>query len=440
MTLHDWMLAERGQGGGAIKRGAAWLNTRLLRMSIIVLALGCAGLLLLAQYARSGPTPWSGDVEIAAPFLHNAGRQLQISVLADAPEGTPVELSAFGTVDGWSAPALLANGEVTFLLPRHLSNHAGELILAVTVGGTHAQSTVRVLAGEAVDPIVSWVGPRTIVADTVDETMIVASPVDQWGNPVANGTDLVFSADRPNDTVLDLSSQIDGGVAAMRITAGSQIGRTLISSHVGGATGPLATLDEVAGRPIPFTIAAGGDTAYADGFSLHQVQTEELRDAFGNILPDGVATVFQLDSAAGRSFVDATVQQGRATTRIEAPPLPGTLTVTALVSGVESESLEMAFLPSIRDLSAELVGLGDDRTVEIGPVRSPSTGGYLPDGTLVELRVGSDVIATETLRNGTTSIPVRVAQLGALSSDEVLVEILGVTTPVEMPLETEAAQ
>lgn len=367
---------------------------------------------------------------VLGPTSSPAGKTIEITVSAEVPDRTPVQLGVFGSLESTLLRGVIIDQKTSFLLESSLADHAGRLEVVAQVGNTRSSHSVQIVPGPAVEPIVPLVGPRTIIANTEDETMVVVSPTDQWGNPVADNTVVTTTVDRPDGTREQTDHQTRDRVAAIRLLSGSTAGRTRIASQVDGAAGPVNVVDEVAGVPAPFSITIDDQGRLADGFSLHRVSTDELVDVFGNRLPDGVASVFVVDTQRGRSFIETTVQGGVATASIQAPEKAGQVTITARVSGRASVPAEIEFLSAVSTFPVKTMFKDDELRVSVGPVVL-SSGGYPADGTLVMITdPASGAFLGETaLRTGRAS-----ATLDTTLSD-IEVELLGaiVRTRVDRP-------
>jgi len=100
------------------------------------------------------------------------------------------------TIDAGYGPrsfnAVSANGRARFSIPSARVPGAGLVIIEATSGRSRAVSTMEIKPGEAVSPLDLYLGPRTIEVGSNDVAMVVAVPVDQRGNPVADGTSVDF--------------------------------------------------------------------------------------------------------------------------------------------------------------------------------------------------------------------------------------------------------
>ena len=367
-------------------------------------------------------TAWAGDVALEAEDGLAAGTATSVTVTADAVDGTEVIVAVFAPASTNVFPAVIENGTATIDIAPLYTEHSGLYRIIAEVDGSPSQlHELTVTPLEAVDPVVPLVGPRTIIADGSDFTMTVVSPTDRFGNPVVDGTVVDFDLLRPDGERTIVPEPVDRAISAILIESTTETGRMVISSSVGATEGPSNVVDQVAGVPAPFTVEADERNTLADGFTLHQVQTSELRDVFGNLLPDGVAAVFVVDDGTGISFVNSTVQGGFARAGIESPAEPLELTVSARVSGAESSPLVMQFDPAVVDVPVDATRFAAGTDLTIGPVLT-ERGGYVPDGTTVvvtDLSTGRP-LAEMDLRGGVVDIeldgvtgPIEVTVLGA---------------------------
>jgi len=373
-------------------------------------------------------TSWSGPIAIQSDVTHPAGEELTVTVTASAPQGTTLQLAIFAPLSATLLEQPLERSSATFVIDPTLIEHAGVYQLVAHVDNSVSQThQIRVIPSEAVDPVVPLVGPRTIIADGEDATMTVVTPIDQFGNPVADGTEVVFDVLRPSGRRNSVLLPVEQSIAAIIIESTTETGRMTISATSGQAEGPSNVVDQVAGTPAPFTVEADLRNPLADGFTLHTVQTSELRDQFGNLLPDGVAAVFIVQDARGESLVHASVQGGIARAAIEAPEHAGELTLLARVSGTQSPPATLVFVDAVESLTASMSTSGGRANLTIGPVLT-ARGGYVPDGTtaLISDPVSGATIASVALRGGLGQLELD-APAGALD-----VEVLGMTTTVEV--------
>ena len=387
---------------------------------------------------------WTGDLSVDTPTQLIAGDVLPVDLYSlDAPVGARAEVVLVGAFETHTVSVPLMDGRAAVVFGSDLTDHAGVVSIRAAVGQSRAGADVLITPRNAVSPVVPLVGPRTIVANNADRTMVVVLPTDRFGNAVAAGTTVDFDFERVDASPVSLlQDQVAAGIAAVDVRSGAEIGRVAVEARVGQTNGPLNFFDEVAGTPADFGLAAVAVPAVADGFSLFEVETTELRDVHGNLLPDGVVATFRTTGPSGVSETTGTVQNGVARVTLEAPDRPGIVDVVARVSGVEAEPLSLSFGVAVSELT---VGAQIERgppakvSVEIGPVVL-SSGGYVPDGTpfVLQLEVvppvdpmASAILAVRhgAVRSGTSRVEIDVA--GDLLIGRQLyarVEVLGVGT------------
>lgn len=345
---------------------------------------------------------WATPVQVEISTTEvPAGGRFDVAVMAAAPDESIVELGVFGALNTTLLTTSLEDGAANFTIDGVHTRHSGVItVVASVLGNSSVPADIGVVPLEAVEPVVPLVGPRTIVADGADITMVTVSPADRYGNAVSTGTDVMTTLTRADGSVERRADPVAGGVAATIATATTETGRVTVSTTVGTAGGPSNVFDEVAGRPADFRVEIDTRNPIADGFNLRDVQTTTLRDRYGNLLPDGVAAVFTVESEAGSTFVHTTVQGGIARTRIKAPGRPGVLTIQALVSGAESELTSLRFDPAVDVVPVATATVNDITTFTVGPVQS-TLGGYVPDGTTVVVYDSSaEVLASAEVRGG----------------------------------------
>ena len=144
-----------------------------------------------------------------------ADHGFEVTVLAPASDGTATQLGVFGAVNSTLLTGPLIDGSVSFAVPAEATRQRGSITLVATVLGTSSSPiNVVVQPGRPSEPVVPLVGPRTIVADGADRTMITVSPADQFGNALADDTavsTVIVDTQGASQTVV---VPVDGGVAA----------------------------------------------------------------------------------------------------------------------------------------------------------------------------------------------------------------------------------
>jgi len=332
-------------------------------------------------------------LQIEMPAQTLAGRQIAVVVDTTPITATsPILLLAQGTFGLHLQQQAPVNGRAIFTLSPHQTQYAGTVLLTANVGLVAAQTEFTILPGPAVDPLLPAVGPRSLVANGQDWTMVVATPRDQFLNPVAENTSVTLRAQHPTPPDLDPATGLEmidlrtrHLLAWGRIYSRTRAGQMLISATSGAAHSPERAVVEVPGLPVTFTLSADQLRLPADGRQLVQIQSEQIVDRFGNVLLDGSnVTVLTHMRNGDRRTLPALTVDGRIHMTLQAPNQPGRMTVTAWIAGVASHDLQLEFTPGP---AVEPI----DLTVQIGAqeivlVAGPLLGQrqqFIPDGTAV---------------------------------------------------------
>jgi hypothetical protein len=372
-------------------------------------------------------------------------RVLASSLSVDGPDtiaaGTPWRIVVDAELDSvtadvwgpWGVRRLEADvdaGTGIVELPGNLTRHSGRLSAVFTSGTSSASFDVAVVPGPAVDGIVPLAGPRSMVADGSDWTMVSAIAMDRFGNSVADGTPVRLHVRRPDGTIDLVDTVADLLLAGVRVDSGTLAGRSTIRVSVDGATGPEVEVLEVPGPPAVVELLEPGRPLRADGRMLVTIETGRLVDRFGNTLLDGTAASLAMSGPDGAGTLTAVTIDGRAEFVVEAPSRPGRVELAPVVDGVEGTPIELKFVTDIAAVPVEIRRVtdteGSQYVIDVGPVVT-ELGGFVPDGTEVVVYGGSEPVSGE-LRDGVARLVVDAAE-----GDVFAVDVLGARTEVSAP-------
>jgi hypothetical protein len=333
------------------------------------------------------------------PVTIDAGTPAEARLIAAGPIGTPVTVLIIGGFGAVRLTGVLDDGTAVFPLPARAVETTGQVTVIATAGTEAVSAAMRVEPGPVVEPVVPLLGARSIEANGTDRAMVAAIPEDRYGNLQPDNTVVGVSIRRENGERAVWESRVKGGVAWSWIPAGLEAGLTLVATGVGAAGGPAAYLQEVPGSPAQVLLSAGRSRVPADGRSLVTVETGELDDRYGNRLLDGTAVVFTMTGPDGtRSLASAATAGGRAATIIQAPEVPGSMTVRAAAGGTISDPLIITFhaLVAAGELPVDFSFSSDTLVVTVGPITG-TEGAYVPDGTRVAAAAPGYEAACHTL-------------------------------------------
>lgn len=391
------------------------------------------GLVLTVMSGATEPNAASAnELSINAPREVIAGAETTIELhgVPDGDSSVVLVMSSGGStqIDVPGAPGELRR----FVLPPSIAAVAGVVTVIAYAAGSVATVDMVIKAGSVVGPIVSIVGARSIVADGSDLAMVVSIPTDSFGNPVATQTPFTFVRRHPDGTSTEIVTETSHLLAWAELASGTVSGSgdvwILSGTELSGdrLSGPRARLEEVAGVPRRFDLAALVSVfdvgLPADGRALTTVHTEQLIDVYGNVQPDGTQVVFEWVSDEGRSQATSETIAGVATVRIEAPSRPGVVVVQARARGVSSTPLALTFESAVNTYGVRATR-GSARTqIDIGPITTVQ-GSLVADGTNVIVRI-AQATRLDEYRGSTVdgvavvSIPIKTA--GSRFSVEVL--------------------
>lgn len=403
-------------------------RTRFVVSTVCTMALG-----VVAAGCSATDSPSTASVtNVLAPEKVTAGSTVDVVIEGIGPGDIQVDaIDAFSVT---TFAATMSDGRATVTLPTALTSTSG-LLTFVGRGIDEAGqansvvATTMIVAAEEATAVDIHAGPRTIIADGMDQTMVVAIAADAFGNPLPDGEKLVISLVEAAQPGQDITATVEHGIVAELIAADTAAGKVeVFATADSGASSRRVGFDEVPGVASSVRAALTGSPALvADGRALVEISTSAITDRFGNLLPDGHLVQLRSDGPDGVGVATATTIDGIGRFWLIAPARPGPLSIAVSVDGITSETTELTFAAAVSSIPVDLVRDDSDRAVvEVGPVLD-DLGAVVTDGTPVAAMAGDRVDRIEVpLVDGRAEIDIGLLDPRA----EIDIEVLGVIRTV----------
>ena len=225
-------------------------------------------------------------------------------------------------------PALTTNGLATSSIS---STVAGTAFITATSGAASGSATVIFTPGS---PFTVTLQANPTSQSVGASSTLTATVVDQFGNPVPNGTNVTFASNIGEPIAPALTTN---GLATSSISS-TVAGTAFITATSGSASGS-ATVVFTSGSPFTVTLQANPTSQIVGASST---LTATVVDQYGNPVPNGTNVTFA--SNIGEPIAPALTTNGLATSSISST-LAGTAFITA-TSGAASGSATVIFTPS----------------------------------------------------------------------------------------------
>lgn len=224
--------------------------------------------------------------------------------------GTDQTITVVDTLTGWVSTEVLYNGKII------------------------NQKAYHVFPLSAAMPLDTYLGSKSVIANSQDWAMLTAIPTDTFGNLVRAQTPVRFELVRPNKLVENKQAFTNQGVAYQIITAQTKAGKTLGYVSVNQVKSKEKELLEVADIPVDFRIWSEDTTPFADGRQTFKIKTDVLKDRYGNTVPDGTLVLFECQDANNTlRQLNGYTLEGIATIVVQNPVSAGNLRIRASVNG-----------------------------------------------------------------------------------------------------------
>ncbi len=208
----------------------------------------------------------------------------------------------------------------------------------VSAWGEDASAQVRVAMVPGAPASLDLLANPTTIPVSGSSALLLATVLDPWGHPVADGTVVSFSTSL--GTVFPPLGTTHGGEANAVLTSGTLAGTATVLAQAGPAS-DSAAVQFTALAPATVTLAVDPAVLYADGVASATVAAW-LGDRFANPVQDGTAVQFYTDLGHVVPTSTATVQ-GWATAVLTGTDI-GTATVRCFSGELEAQQ-SARFIP-----------------------------------------------------------------------------------------------
>ena len=331
--------------------------------------------------------------------IHKAGDAILLTFPAD--EETVPSLMVTNALGSTILNGKKSENEWQYLWPDFLSQQSGiaSWVLLKSQGPLPSGHIQIEPADNRQSLIETYLGPKSIRAGGVDETMLVAVPTDAYDNLLPEGSPLVIMQ-QIGDQRQTESLQIGKGLAWKKLYSSRKAGILLASASFEDSQSKELTVQVLPANAVNFGISADRPHEFADGHQLLTLSTSIIRDDFGNPISDGTLVNFVVRNNAGAKLIsNGKTIGGIATAQFLHPESPETWEIYAYITGIaQSDKLQMEFKPALGDF--QILLSKDNRLITLGPVRS-FMGQLIPDGMRISMRIEGPAGTKQKLQTST---------------------------------------
>ena len=325
----------------------------------------------------------------------------------------------------------LDQDQLAIHIPEVISQHSGIIEWKLIAGETTLErGSFKLLPNiKQLKTVENYVGPRSIIANERDYTMLVSIPVDSLDNMLPDQTFVQMSKQFKGD-ITSTEKEIKSGFAWQRIPAPLTTGRLITGSTLQQISSKELIVDIFPDIAVPFKITKSSNHNYADGNEIIILQTDQIKDSHGNIMTDGTLVTFFIKDDHDNSWqTTASTVNGYAFAKALHPQAPSTWTVKGVINGmVESPELNITFKSIIDKIP---FSFSENKTVTIGPLTS-YLGQLVPDGIPVQLKIdGSEIILKTHNGIATYTFDTKIIEPNTY---DIQIKTLGITTTKSIEL------
>jgi hypothetical protein len=273
-----------------------------------------------------------------------------------------------------------------FFIPESFTKHAGIVTYTLVQNEKPIQEgTFKLFANtQNLGAIETYLGPRSIIANIRDYTMLVSIPTDTLDNLLPDSTQIALKT-QFKTAITTTEHTLNSGFAWKRISSPLQTGRLSTGSTLGSSASKELIVDIFPDLAQEFSIRAVSNHNYADGNEIISFETTQIKDAHGNIMTDGMQVTFYIRNDTGAFWqIQTTTVNGYAFAKALHPQSPSNWQVTAAIAGItQSPEISTTFTPIIETIP---VTMRKNRQIVVGPLTS-YLGQWVQDGIDVSLHI-----------------------------------------------------
>ncbi len=271
--------------------------------------------------------------------------------------------------------------------------------------------------------IENYVGPRSIMANERDYSMLITIPTDYLDNMLPDTTSIQIHT-HFQETTTPKTHQLKNNIAWQHIPAPLQSGRITTATTLQDVSSKELVIDVFPDIATNFTITTDRIHPYADGNEVMTIQSSQIKDAHGNVVSDGTLVTFYInDSLGGYWETTGSTIQGYAFAKALHPQIPSSWTIKAGIEGMaQSDSTDVIFNSFLKDIPVTSSGNGHE--IVVGPITS-YLGQIIQDGIEVQLSTYSlEFTVSQLSKNGMAYFTIPQEFL-ANTSEQIRIEALG---------------
>ena len=281
------------------------------------------------------------------------------------------------------------NDILQFYIPPSFTKRSGVVNYSLYFNNEVSQEgTFRLLPNpKQLGTVETYLGPRSIVANVRDYTMLVSIPTDTLDNTLPDNTEVALKSQFKSN-ITTTSHEITSGFVWKRIYAPLKTGRVSTGSTIKTISSKELVADVFPDVAQDFTITASSNHNYADGNEIITFKSSQIRDAHGNVMTDGTLVTFFMTNATGAHWqITASTINGYAFAKALHPHFPTTWKVQAAATGIaQSNIITQDFKAILNTIPQPQI---TERNLTVGPLTS-YLGQLVQNGIEVSLTISNN--------------------------------------------------
>lgn len=316
--------------------------------------------------------------------IYSAGESIKFSYNTSLPLNLLI-VHSYGSI--------LVAGEVTenqnhFTIPDVITHKKGILELKLFLKNTQVwATTIEIIPAVQGDKsIEAYCGPKHLLVNKHDYTMITTSVLDSLDNPFPRDTKVAVQHLIDKKIELDYC-KMNGLIAHKKVYASDELGYGSISANYEGVGSKEFRINFYANDPDDFSLFVERQHVFADGNQLIRLSTSVIKDRNDNLLENGTLVSFGIiDSGGRRTIAFGETILGTAVLEIPAPSHPTEWLIQAWIPTYAFSNTEkISFLPALEEIPTRV----NSKELIIGPFLGFMMQ-FMREGMIVEVTLEND--------------------------------------------------